>query len=78
MARKEHTLDLAKVVNKSIENTIKRGLEKDKKFLISTYGKEVFYDMQTEYRYYGAIFGINFRNILKKEILREINKVKEN
>lgn len=65
--RIEIEVDFEEIIDNAIENTIADGLNEDKKEIISTYSKETFNEMQTEYRYYGALFGINFKRNLEKE-----------
>ena len=78
MKRIEVELDFEKVFENTIENTIVEGLSKDKEEIISNYSKETFEEMQRDYRYYGAIFGINFKENLEKEFEKIIEKEKEN
>jgi hypothetical protein len=68
-------VDLEKIIDNAIEMTIAEGLNADKEEMISEYSKETFDEMQTDYRYYGALFGINFKENLEKEFE---NIIKEN
>lgn len=65
--RVEIEIDFEEIIDNAIENTIANGLNADKEEIISEYDKETFTEMQTDYRYYGALFGINFKENLEKE-----------
>lgn len=65
--RVEVEIDFEEIIDNAIERTIAEGLNEDKEDIISEYSKETFNEMQNDYRYYGALFGINFKNNLEKE-----------
>ena len=65
--RVEVEIDFEEIIDNAIERTIAEGLNEDKEDIISEYSKDIFNEMQTDYRYYGALFGINFKNNLEKE-----------
>lgn len=65
--RIELEIDIEEVIDNAIEKTIANGLNADKEEIISEYSKETFNEMQTDYRYYGALFGMNFKENLEKE-----------
>ena len=67
MRRVEVEIDFEKIIDNAIEKTIAEGLNEDKEELITKYGEDTFDEMQIDYRYYGALFGINFKNNLEKE-----------
>lgn len=69
--------DLEKIVEDAIELTIVKGLNDDKEELISDYNKDTFYNMQNDYRMYGALFGMNFKKNLE-EIFENLIEGKEN
>lgn len=72
--RIEIELNIEDIIDNAIENTIAKGLNEDKEDIISTYSKETFDEMQTDYRYYGALFGINFKENLEKEFEKIIKE----
>lgn len=65
--RIEVEINIEELIDNAIETTIANGLNEDKEEIISEYSKETFNEMQTDYRYYGALFGINFKNNLEEE-----------
>lgn len=71
-------LDIENVIENAIEKTIENGLNEDKEELISMYDKETFNIMQIDFRTYGTLFSINFKENLEKELENIINKIKEN
>ena len=72
--RVELEIDFEEIIDNAIENTIAEGLNNDKKEIISEYSRETFNEMQTEYRYYGALFGLNFKENLEKEFEKVIKE----
>lgn len=65
--RIEVEINIEELIDNAIETTIANGLNEDKEEIISEYSKETFNEMQTDYRYYGALFGMNFKENLEKE-----------
>lgn len=65
--RVEVEVDFEEIIDSAIERTIVEGLNEDKEEIISEYDKDIFDEMQTDYRYYGALFGMNFKENLEKE-----------
>lgn len=72
--RIEIELNIEEIIDNAIENTIAKGLNEDKAEIIEEYSKETFDEMQTDYRYYGALFGINFKENLEKEFEKIIKE----
>lgn len=72
--RVEVEIDFEEILDNAIEKTIVEGLNEDKEEIISEYSKEVFNEMQTDYRYYGALFGMNFKNNLEKEFEKVVKE----
>lgn len=67
-------IDFKKVIDNTIEKTIVEGLNEDKEELITKYGEDTFNEMQIDYRHYGALFGINFKNNLEKEFKKFVKE----
>lgn len=65
--RVEVEIDFEKVIDNAIEKTIEEGLNSDREELIYTYSRDAFREMQNDYRCYGTLFSINFKNNLEKE-----------
>lgn len=70
-------LNFEKIIDNVLEETIKKGLNEDKQDILEKYNRSTFQEMQRNYRYYGALFGINFKKNLEKEFEKFINNIKE-
>lgn len=68
-------IDLETIVESAIEKTIANGLKDDEDIIED---KSTFKIMQTEYRLYGALFGMNFKNNLEEIFEQVIREEKEN
>ena len=72
-------IDINEILEEAIEQTIKNGLNEDKEEIISDYNKDTFYNMQNDYRMYGALFGMNLKKEFSKILEKHINdEEKEN
>lgn len=66
--RIEIEVDIEELIDNAIEKTIADGLKDDKEYLIETYDKETYNEMNIDYRNYGTMFSMNFKENLEKEL----------
>lgn len=72
--RVEVEIDFEEIIDSAIEETISKGLNDDKDSIIDLYGESSFYEMQIDYRNYGTLFGMNFKQNLEKEFEKVIKE----
>lgn len=74
MKRIEVEIDFEKTLNAVLEETVVKGLQDDKTYILKEYDTATFEEMEKTYRYYGALFGVNYIKNLENYFEKIINK----